>query len=184
MTKTRNDSLSDSLRRKLLQGEAHVEVSFGEDDFIHAEGGIFVESSPEAVWKILTDYDNLARTIPKVAESRLVEERGSEKIIDQTGRSSILFFEASVHILLRVRERFPESLDFEQIEGDFRVYRGAWRFEPEADGRGVFVLWRAHLKTGFFVPSFLVSFVQRQDLPTVLLEIKRLAETGDAPKQT
>lgn len=183
MTETQNGSLSDSLRRKLLQGKAHVEVSFGENGFIHAEGGIFVESSPETVWKILTDYDNLAHTIPKVAESRLVEKRGNEKIIDQTGRSSILFFEASAHIVLRVRERFPESLDFEQIEGDFRAYHGTWRFEPEAEGRGVFVLWRAYLKTGFFVPPFLVGFIQHQDLPTVLREIKRLAETGGASKQ-
>ena len=70
MTETRNDSLSGSLRRKLLQEEAHVEVSFGENGFID-----------------------------------------------------------------------------------------------------------------FFVPPFLVGFIQRQDLPTVLREIKRLAENGGASKQ-
>ncbi|ASQ90036.1 cyclase [Prosthecochloris sp. GSB1] len=178
MTGKNKSPLTDTVREKLLRGETHVAVSFRENGLIDAEGAIYIAATAETVWNILTDYDRLAETIPKVAESRLVEERGDEKIVDQTGRSGFLFIEKSVRILLEVREQFPRRLSFEQIEGDFSMYRGEWRFLPDENGAGVFVGWSATLKPDFFAPPFLVSFVQYQDLPTVLRAIKRLAENA------
>lgn len=187
MTGKNETPFFDAIREKLLRGETHVAVHFRENGLIDAEGAIYIAAPAETVWNILTDYDRLAETIPKVAESRLVEDRGDEKIIDQTGRSGFLFIEKSVRILLAVREQFPRRLFFEQIEGDFSVYRGEWRFMPDENGGGAFVGWSATLKPDFFAPPFLVSFVQHQDLPTVLQAVKNLAEkaAGESslPKQ-
>lgn len=70
------------------------------------------------------------------------------------------------------------------IKGDFQVYRGQWNFEPSENNEGTFVSWQARLKPDFFAPPFLVSFVQHQDLPTILRAIKELAESEESAPQT
>ncbi|ARM31270.1 SRPBCC family protein [Prosthecochloris sp. HL-130-GSB] len=163
--------------RDLLDGHPRIELSYRENDIIHAEGAILINTPASVVWNLLADYNNLSSTIPKVIESRLVEDRGSYKVIDQTGRSGILFIEKSVHIVLRVKEEYPRQLCFDIIEGDFTVYKGFWTFKPGRSDNETFVSWQADVKPSFFAPPFLVSFVQHQDLPVVLRAIKKLAES-------
>jgi len=174
-----NRGISEADRQKLRDGETLINVSFLEDDIINASGAIFVAARPETIWAILTDYNHLSEKIPKVVESRLLEDNGDEKIIAQTGKSGIFFIEKSVHIVLSVKESFPRSLSFDIINGEFSVYRGEWHFEPSEDGSATFLSWQALLKPLFFAPPFLVSFVQHQDLPTVLRTIRELAEADE-----
>ncbi|UZJ37014.1 SRPBCC family protein [Prosthecochloris sp. SCSIO W1103] len=172
-----NSSMPENDRQKLLKGEAIIKTLFLDDGIIDTSGSIFVAAPPETVWSVLTDYDHLSESIPKVVESKVIEEKSDEKILEQTGKSGILFFEKSVHIVLRVKEIFPRSLTFNIIEGDFKIYRGQWKFEPSDSDDGTFLSWKAVLKPDFFAPPLLVSFVQHQDLPTILETIKNLAET-------
>lgn len=172
-----NSSMPENDRQKLLKGEAIIKTLFLDDGIIDTSGSIYVAASPETVWSVLTDYNHLSENIPKVVESKVIEEKGDEKILEQIGKSGILFFEKSVHIVLRVREIFPRSLSFNIIEGDFTIYRGQWKFEPSNSDGGTLLSWKALLKPAFFAPPLLVSFVQHQDLPTILETIKKLAET-------
>ncbi len=176
MAESNSTGLSEEKKTQLLKGEPLVSVSYLENDIIHATGAIFVKAQRETIWDILADYNHLSETIPKVVESKLVEENGNEKIIDQTGRSGILFIQQSAHLVLRVTENFPRSLAFDLIEGDFKVYNGCWYFESSQEEEGTFVGWQAKLQPDFFAPPFLVSFVQHQDLPKILRAIKELAE--------
>ncbi|MBF0587020.1 SRPBCC family protein [Prosthecochloris sp. N3] len=171
-------------QQSLLDDEPHIELSYLEDDVIHASGAVRIGSSIERIWNILTDYNNLSNTIPKVVRSELLEERGNIKIIDQTGRSGILFIEKSVRIKLNVTEHYPRQLLFSIIEGDFSVYSGSWTFEEGRTPEESFVSWQADVKPAFFAPPFLVSFVQHQDLPVVLRTIKETAERGPYIRQT
>lgn len=184
MDKPHKQNTSEAERQKLRKGEVRVNVTFLEDGVIEASGAIFITASLETIWDILTDYNHLSEKVPKVVESRLIEDKGNEKIIDQTGKSGILFIEKSVHIVLKVTEHFPRALSFEMIEGDFQVYRGQWHFEPSENNEGIFVSWQARLKPDFFAPPFLVSFVQHQDLPTILRAIKKLAESDESATRT
>ncbi len=179
MDETNKQNFPATDREKLRNGEPLINIAFLEDDIIEASGAIFIATSPETIWNILADYNHLSEKIPKVTASRLIEDKGNEKIIDQTGKSGILFIEKSVRIVLKVTEDFPRTLSFEIIEGDFDVYKGKWNFEPSENNEGTYVSWQAKLKPDFFAPPFLVSFVQHQDLPTILRAIKQLAENGE-----
>jgi carbon monoxide dehydrogenase subunit G len=171
--------LSPDQLQRLLKGEIIVDLKWLADDVIGAHGNIFVKAPPEVVWGMLTDYDNLHHTMPKVTSSALVEDRGACKLIDQTGRSGILIFEKSVSFRLKVDEVFPKKLHFEQVKGDFKVYEGSWTLEP-AEGRdgeqGTLVTYDAKMKPNFFAPPILVSFVQSQDLPAILKSIRAYCE--------
>ena len=162
---------------RLLQGEVLIDLRFLPDDVIGVRGRIFIDAGREAVWNSLTDYDNLSRTLPKVLASRVAARNGNEIILDQTGRTGIFFFEKTVNFRLKVTEKDPQRIEFEQESGDFRVYRGAWVLEPAPTGNGTLLTYEAELKPDFFAPPILVSFVQRQDLPGILRAHKHRAET-------
>ncbi|NTW51527.1 MAG: cyclase [Chlorobiaceae bacterium] len=165
---------------RLLHGEVLIDLQWLADNVVSASGSVFIKAGMSVVWQMLTDYDRLAETMPKVVSSRLVEDQGSSKIIDQSGKSGIFFFETIVHFRLKVEEEYPKHLHFCQVGGDFKVYEGEWFLDTlESDkGNGTLLTYEAKIKPGFFAPQFLVSFVQSQDLPTILKGIRTFCESG------
>ncbi|MBM3162494.1 MAG: cyclase [Chlorobi bacterium] len=163
--------------RQLQQREILVDLAFLPEDVIGVSGRICITAPPEAVWAALTDYDNLCKTLPKVVFSKLIERNGNEIILDQTGKTGIFFFEKTVNFRLKVRETYLKRIDFEQLSGDFRVYRGAWILSTCAEENRTLLHYEAELKPSFFAPPILVSFVQRLDLPGILNAHKKKAET-------
>jgi carbon monoxide dehydrogenase subunit G len=161
---------------RLRHGEILIDLSFLPDDIIGVNGKIFIAAPPEEVWKALTDYDNLSRTLPKVLASTLVERKGNEILLDQTGKTGIFFFEKTVSFQLRVREEYQKMISFEQVAGDFSVYRGEWVLETSETLKGTILSYHAEIKPLFFAPPILVSFVQWQDLPGILKAHKHTAE--------
>ena len=168
---------SDKMKR-LLQRELLIDIDWLGSDVITAGGSVFVKAPMKAVWSMLTDYNHLHETMPKVVSSVLVEDRGPVKIIEQTGKSGILFFERVVRFRLKVDEEYPKRLHFEQVEGDFKVYEGNWFLEPvePPQEQGTIVTYSARMKPNFFAPPLLVSFVQSQDLPAILRSIRTYCE--------
>lgn len=171
-------AISPEKMARLMQGEVLIDLEWLPDGVIGANGNVFIEAEPAIVWQMLTDYDHLSETMPKVVASKLVEQNHHVKIIDQTGKSGIFIFEKTVHFTLKVTEVYPEHLWFSQIGGDFQIYEGEWRLEA-ADGKngpGTLLTYQAEIKPDFFAPQFLVSFVQSQDLPTILKAIRSYCE--------
>jgi len=165
--------------RRLLSGEVPVEMEILPDGTISVLGRILVRAARRRVWQALTDYPNLHRRLPKVRESRLLSREGATVVLEQTGRTGILFVEITVRFRLRVEENEPESVLFRQEEGDFSVYRGRWDLEEREEG--TLLSYSALLRPKFFAPPFLVAFVQRQDLPDILRAHRRTAETPPEP---
>ncbi|ASQ90038.1 cyclase [Prosthecochloris sp. GSB1] len=161
---------------RLLRGETLVNLFFLDDDVTGVSGEIFISAPPENVWRAVTNYDNLHRTLPKVLESRVIERSDREIILDQTGRTGILIFEKTVKFRLKIVEHYPGTIAFEQISGDFLVYHGEWRLESVPNHEGTLLHYHAEIKPRFFAPPILVNFVQRQDLPGILNAHKRHAE--------
>lgn len=161
---------------RLLSGEILIDLSYHDHDVIGVNGGIHIEAPPEEVWKTLTDYDNLSKTLPKVVASRLVEKKNGEIILEQTGKTGILIFEKTVNFRLKIYEEYLHRVSFEQISGDFHIYHGEWLLETHHEHEGTFLHYSAKIKPLFFAPPVLISFVQRQDLPGILSAHKKRAE--------
>jgi hypothetical protein len=172
-------ALSPEKRARIMQGEILIDLDWLPDGVIGANGSVFIEAEPPVVWRMLTDYDHLYETMPKVVSSRLLESKNQTKIIAQSGKSGIFIFEKTVNFTLKVEEVFPEHLYFSQIGGDFQVYEGEWRLEAvDSDsGTGTLLTYQAEIKPDFFAPQFVVSFVQSQDLPTILKAIRSYCES-------
>ncbi len=169
--------MNETVLRRLLEGEAVISLAFLPDDVIGVSGQIFINATPENVWRALTDYDNLSKNLPKVVSSRVVERHGNEIILDQTGKTGIFIFERIVHFRLKLCEEYLKRIIFEQVEGDLSIYRGSWVLETPPEVSGTVLSYVAEIKPDFFAPPLLVSFVQRQDLPQILKAHKQRAES-------
>ena len=171
-------TITPEKRSRIMQGEIIIDLDWLPDGVIGASGCVFIEAEPPVVWRMLTDYDHLHETMPKVVSSRLLESNNQTKIIAQSGKSGIFIFEKTVNFTLKVEEVFPEHLYFSQIGGDFKVYEGEWRLEAVdgKNGHATLLTYEAEIKPDFFAPQFVVSFVQSQDLPTILKAIRSYCE--------
>ncbi len=162
--------------KRLSTGEIPITFSSLPDDVISVTAMILVDAGPEELWTSLTDYDNLQHNLPKVLSSRLVSRDGSEVLLEQTGKTGIFIFEKTVNFLLKAQETYLKRIGFEQVSGDFKVYRGEWRIDSFPGTIGSILVYKAEIKPDFFAPPILVSFVQYQDLPGILKAHKERAE--------
>lgn len=166
-------------KEKQIKGEIIVTLSNLENMVIGVTGEIYIGSQPEKVWTVLTDYDNLKNFIPHIIESGLLKNKGDEKIIVQTGRTGIFLFKKTSHIKLKVKEEYLKHIYFEQIIGDFKVYKGEWILEYYQEAQGTFLTFKAEVKPDFFAPLFIIRHIQKRDLPIILEAIKRRVESSN-----
>lgn len=166
-------------KEKQIKGEIIVTLSNLENMVIGVTGEIYIGSQPEKVWTVLTDYDNLKNFIPKIIESGLLKDKGDEKIIVQAGRTGIFLFKKTSHIKLKVKEEYFKHIYFEQITGDFKIYKGEWILEYCQEAQGTFLTFKAEVKPDFFAPLFIIRHIQKRDLPIILKAIKRRVESSN-----
>lgn len=85
------------------------------------------------IWQILTDYDHLADFIPNLAKSQRIQHPQGGIRIEQIGTESLLRLKFCARVVLDMVEHFPHQLDFNMVEGDFKVFRGSWLLQPLGD---------------------------------------------------
>jgi ribosome-associated toxin RatA of RatAB toxin-antitoxin module len=161
----------------LKNGKPIVILSSLNDGVTGVTGKIYIAAPPQKVWDVLTDYNQHKNFIPNIIDSGLISDNGVEQVMFQTGKSRILIFSMKVYVKLKISGEYLKHLDFQQISGDFKVYKGGWILEDYAQGRGTLLFYKSEVKPDFFAPSFIVRHVQRHDFPEVLSAIKAKAES-------
>jgi len=111
---------------------------------------LWVPAPPATVWSVLTDYDHTAEFVHDVQMSRLVERQGDVCIVEQQGRGILGI---ALRVRLRVVERPPDEVQFEALDGDFRVYRGSFRLEARGEGTEITYVLESQGK--FWIPPWL-----------------------------
>lgn len=164
-------------KARLMNGEVIVVLTKLSDGVTGVSGKIYIAAPPKKVWEVLTDYNNHKNFIPKLIDSGLISDDGKEQVMFQKGSTTILIFSRTVYIKLRVRGEYLKHLDFEEISGDFKVYKGRWILEDYPKGQGTFLSYESEVKPDFFAPAFVVRYVQKHDFPTVLTAMKKRAES-------
>jgi ribosome-associated toxin RatA of RatAB toxin-antitoxin module len=183
LTESRND-ISTAEQARLLNGEVIVTTSDLNDGITGVRGKIYIDASPEHIWQAITDYENQKNFVPKLIDSGLISDNGSEQVMFETGKTGVLFFSKTVHIKLRVKGDPMKRLEFQQVDGDFKIYQGEWVIEHSPGDRGAMLTFRAEIKPDFFAPSYFVRSVQQKDLPMVLNAMKKRAETAETIGKT
>lgn len=78
----------------------------------------------------LTDYED-ARNIPGIVESNILSRSGNKVVVERKASETILLFPLEISSTIEYTEIPYLGLNFEQIRGDSKIYRGTWRLEPK-----------------------------------------------------
>nr|WP_235927029.1 SRPBCC family protein [Gloeocapsopsis dulcis] len=84
----------------------------------------------EQVWQVLTDYETLADFIPNLARSHRLEHPAGGIRLEQVGTQRLLNFNFSARVILDLEEKFPQEINFQMVEGDFKDFSGHWCLQP------------------------------------------------------
>lgn len=173
------DSVSaPALCTESIPDEITVTTTNLDDGITDVTGRIHIGSSPEHIWSAITDYDNQKHFVPKILDSGLISDNGSEQVVFEKGKTGFLLFSKTVYIKMSIRSDYLRRLSFRQVEGDFKVYEGEWNIDRSPDGKGSVLTFHAKIKPGFFAPAMFVRKVQKNDLPMVLSAMKKRAEAS------
>jgi hypothetical protein len=117
--------------------EAVVWVRGGDAGAYEISARFVVTQSPAAVRAVLTDYDNIARFMPDVRTSRVVERRAGSVRVEQEAVSRFLLFSKRIHLVLDVEESADAIRFRDRCNRSFESYEGSWTMRPIADGTEV-----------------------------------------------
>jgi len=91
---------------------------------------VLVTASPDAVWRVLTDYANLSKFIPNMTSSKVLESYGNRKVIEQVDTRQVFIVSIVSRTKLAIEETDRKQIDFHLIDGDLSKMEGYWKIEP------------------------------------------------------
>ena len=165
--------------RRLKKGEIvvkSVEDALAKGGLEAVEAKVLIHASPEKVWNLLDNQEELDKIIPKIKKIQVLEKETSyQKVKVNLATVSLLpVFEYTV--LLDQKDKYKE-IKFNRIEGSFKELYGAWRIEPYNED--TMLTYIIYIDLGFYLPDFLREFGLNKMLPETLKAIKVEAEKNN-----
>lgn len=132
-----------------------------------------IAASPQACFDALTDFERLPEWQRAVRGVRVLER-------DAEGRGTVVEYEVDARfktVRYRLRQIYdePNRLASEYLGGDFREFRGEWRFEPIDDSRTRVEL-DLRIDPGRFVPRRLRTAIADAVMRRALRDLKAYVE--------
>lgn len=106
-------------------------------------------------YAFLTDYEG-AKNIPGITESKVVQRNGSKVQVERIAEERVLFVPIYLRSLLEFSEVSDRRLEFTQIEGHAKFYRGSWQLEP--DTKGTRFTHQASFELETSIPLFFIQY--------------------------
>lgn len=117
--------LSPSEQQSLQSGKPVVHV-VGD----RYAGKILTTAPVDAVWSVLTDYENFSSFLPAVESSQVVEAEGDRKVVEQIASLNMVLASMESRVLTENVEAAQKQIDFRLLDGDLEKMRGHWRVCP------------------------------------------------------
>ncbi len=129
-----------------------------------------VKASPEAVWKVLTNYEAMPEFVPDLEKTKVLSRTGNRAIIEQSGVARFLFLSRPIHLVVQVAEEPMSTIDISLVSGDMKVYHCRWELTPLPDG-GTRIAYSGKLVPKFYVPGMLGSNLIRRDIERMMAAV-------------
>jgi len=178
---------SRSLRTSLIfcavlfsLGTARAEdVTMRLDDQGHGryslEGHITVKASAYQIWKVLTDYENIAHFVTSLRKSEIKDSSTERVLLEQQALGRKFFITRQIHVLLQVTEFPYKRIEFEDIlKKDFASYKGSWEVRPAEEGLDV--VYRLDCERLFVIPNFVAKDALKKSATELLKDVQHEIE--------
>ena len=152
---------------------------------------IVIQNNMDAVWRTLTDYDNLSSYVPNLIKSYRVPQKDGKSIrVFQEGAQNVVGFDFSASLLMDMKEVRRDALrrplpqpylSFTCVESFFfQVFSGEWRLVDAGAGDGgkpaTELRYCVDITPKGLVPAAAIEFQVKQEVPSNLLGLKRACE--------
>ncbi|MFN8550986.1 MAG: SRPBCC family protein [Candidatus Obscuribacterales bacterium] len=134
-----------------------------------------IKAKPEAVWQILTDYNNASRVFPQLKKCHVVADHGTTKVLKHTVAPSGM--PGTYEYIIELKEIAPRALEWHRMSGAFKEVDGFWKLEPLEGGHSTLVTYSAYVNGGFFLPQPLVRRQCKVDMPQIMSTLRNEAES-------
>ncbi|KAL3677218.1 hypothetical protein R1sor_027166 [Riccia sorocarpa] len=128
----RDSGKGDESDSPQLAGEPKVQVQRGKDAF-EVEGSVVTEAHPDALYSIITDFENTAKVYTTVDRVE-VDDQGPETIVKQYLKWSFLAWGGEYNVTLRMKPDPQNRTLYYNLDqqGYLKVFNGSWTVEPVA----------------------------------------------------
>lgn len=143
-------------------------------------GEFSVEISPDVVWRVLSDYENIPTFVRSVKESKLEKKNGNSRLLRQKFKEGFWWVARQMNVLLEIQETPRAAIEFTDIlQEDFNFYKGSWKIEEEA--RGARVVYDLEIGGNFSLPAFVTRSFLKRNARELLGQVRReiLARGGN-----
>ncbi len=160
-------------------------------------GEVIMDTSIDAIWAVLTDYDNLNVHVPNLVESKVISSGGSRLVgsnggngprVHQKGAQRIFGFEFSADVTLEMKEfiHHPSksdynkdmktySIDFQCVQSQFfSQFDGSWILEEYSHSKTM-VRYIVDVMPKGPVPVAALEWRIKEDVPVNLLAVTKSA---------
>jgi len=130
-----------------------------------------IPHSPQQVWQVITDYEALPDFIPNLVKCQRLPHPESGIRVEQIGSKCALHFCFSARVVVDFIEHFPHKIQFQMVEGDFKVFSGEWKLLPNRNFSELH--YSLQIAPKILMP---IAFLKKQlhhDLPVNLLAISQ-----------
>jgi hypothetical protein len=103
----------------------------------------------------IRDYE-AAKNFPGIKESKIISRSGNQVLVERIVEDHILLIPIQMRSIVQYKETSDQVLNFEQISGDAKYYKGSWRLDPEADGTRF--QFRANIELSSIVPHSMAQY--------------------------
>lgn len=103
----------------------------------------------------LTNYED-AKNIPGIVESKVIGRDGNKVRVERHVQERIVLIPIMMKSIVEYTEITQSQLNFEQLVGDTRSYKGSWQIMPEGDGTKLRYESRVELLP--FIPRIVIEY--------------------------
>lgn len=132
-------------------------------------------------YAFLTDYES-AKNIPGISESKIIQRNGPKVQVERIAEERVLLIPIYLRSLLEFSEVSERRLEFHQLEGHAKFYKGSWQLDPDKHGTRFTHLASFELETS--IPLFLVQyFLENRATKRFEIMAERVAQSKLASSQ-
>jgi len=109
----------------------------------------------------ITNYED-AKNITGIIESKIISRTNNKVVVERKAKETVLLFHIEISSTIEYTEIPYVGLNFEQIHGDNKIYRGTWRLDSK-DGL-TRLTYHSLIEPGFNAPKFVMAYFIRNSI--------------------
>ncbi len=153
--------------------------------FVTAAG--VVNTSPDIVWDVITDWDRYEEFMPQTKDVKVVERTENTAVVDYNLKFKFTIISMRVYYrLFHLLDRSKYYDEWYLVKGDLKEVTGAWRLYPVEGGKKTVAMYTVYSdlrSMGFLVKSILKAEPHIElaiQLSSAALVVKSIKERAEA----